>query len=67
LEAFLPEEVSVMLNEIPYVCILTYEELYDIIYSDYHPEMAEAQRQIRTLTDEEWHDWIEYRDSRSRD
>jgi hypothetical protein len=52
------------LRGISYTFILDYAELYDIINKAHHPDMAEAQRQISGLTDEEWHDWIEYRSER---
>jgi hypothetical protein len=46
---------------------MTYEQIYEALYGknqDYVQQVA-ARRNISEMTNKEWHDWIEYRSSRT--
>jgi hypothetical protein len=44
---------------------MTYEEIYKILYVcvPNEKDMEEARHEIAHFTDEEWHNWIEYKNS----
>lgn len=45
---------------------MTYEEMYEILYTSKHDENARnrVRHEITRLSGEEWNDWIEYRNMR---
>lgn len=46
---------------------MTYEEIYDALFMGIDEKAkTRARNELATMSNEEWHDWIDYRQDRER-